>query len=364
MSDLLRKNTHLPSLDGLRGIAILLVVFYHNYGFISKSTYGWLGVDLFFVLSGFLITRILIEGQDQPGHLKKFYIRRVLRIFPLYYAVLIFFLIVFPAIGLFGQQLQYYENHQFWLWTYLQNWLFAFHLPSSTNLLNHLWSLAVEEQFYLVWPILIMLIKNARTLFYLMLVILISVIATRAILYAQKLPGLNYITFYTFTRIDGLCVGSMVALSHKIKFTFFSKYLAIVITVLACFNFAFYFFTLKNERAFPYYAIVGYTTFAGLFGVLVDELVLHTRTALSSLFSLALLRFLGKISYGLYIFHWPVFILLTPVVTRLLHASGEHSSNLEHILSSTIVTLVAIMVSTISYYTFEMKFLLLKKKYK
>ena len=83
------NRPYYPALDGLRGIAILLVVIYHNFGFISQSNFGWLGVDLFFVLSGFLITDILLRTIGKPGFLREFYMRRVLRIFPLYYLSLV-----------------------------------------------------------------------------------------------------------------------------------------------------------------------------------------------------------------------------------------------------------------------------------
>src|SRR5436189_6032324 len=89
---------HYPALDGLRGIAILLVVFLHNFGFMNYFFFGWLGVDLFFVLSGFLISDILLNSLDKPNFLRNFYIRRVLRIFPLYYFILVICLFVLPHV--------------------------------------------------------------------------------------------------------------------------------------------------------------------------------------------------------------------------------------------------------------------------
>src|SRR4030095_1290908 len=143
------RRQHYPALDGLRGIAILLVVIYHNFGFINYSSFGWLGGDLFFVLSGFLITDILINTVGKPGYLQNFYIRRVLRIFPLYYLCLIIFLLVLPRFAILPDS-DYYVRNQAWLWTYLQNWLYIFRGNDNTVSLHHLWSLAVEEQFYLV----------------------------------------------------------------------------------------------------------------------------------------------------------------------------------------------------------------------
>jgi peptidoglycan/LPS O-acetylase OafA/YrhL len=92
----------------MRGLAILLVIFYHNFGFINYFFFGWLGVDLFFVLSGFLITNILIGTPTQPGFLKKFYIRRTLRIFPLYYLTLVIFFILVPIFKIHIEGLNYF----------------------------------------------------------------------------------------------------------------------------------------------------------------------------------------------------------------------------------------------------------------
>ena len=114
-----------PALDGLRGVAILLVVFLHNFNFMNYFFFGWLGVDLFFVLSGFLITDILLNGLHKPHFLRNFYIRRVLRIFPLFYLTLIICLLILPNIKSLHLDASYYTGNQFWLWAYLQNWLFV-----------------------------------------------------------------------------------------------------------------------------------------------------------------------------------------------------------------------------------------------
>src|SRR5437773_11061572 len=104
-----------PSLDGLRGVAIILVLLHHNFDFIPNFSYGWIGVDLFFVLSGFLITEILIATREEKNYLPKFYLRRALRIFPLYYLAIILFFLIVPHLSKLAIQFSYYSDHQFFL---------------------------------------------------------------------------------------------------------------------------------------------------------------------------------------------------------------------------------------------------------
>ena len=151
------ERTYYPALDVLRGIAIILVFFYHTFHFIPFFEFGWMGVDLFFVLSGFLITDLLLVTQKNKNFFRNFYIRRFLRIFPLYYLVLTVFLVLSPYF--FSQQnlneYTYYNQNQFWFWAQLQNWLFVTKGLGNSPYLSHLWSLAIEEQFYLFWPLLV-----------------------------------------------------------------------------------------------------------------------------------------------------------------------------------------------------------------
>ena len=121
---------------------------------------GWIGVDLFFVLSGFLITGILYDAKGGPHYFRNFYMRRSLRIFPLYYAFLILIFAVMPLLRASGAD---HVGKQVWMWTYLSNVLFARvgweGMPAHTT---HLWSLAIEEQFYLLWPLLVWLASRRR----------------------------------------------------------------------------------------------------------------------------------------------------------------------------------------------------------
>src|SRR5206468_651405 len=154
----------------LRGLAILLVIAFHTLRVTGKEGLigrfgaaiqdsGWIGVDLFFVLSGFLITGILLDSLGKPGYFRNFFARRTLRIFPLYYAVLTVSLFLVPAlIGLQRLPELYHRllENQLWLWTYAANYLQATGRHTLPGF-GHFWSLAIEEQFYLLWPFVVYL---------------------------------------------------------------------------------------------------------------------------------------------------------------------------------------------------------------
>src|ERR1043165_244152 len=175
-------RTYYPALDGLRGVAILLVIFLHNFRFSNYFFFGWLGVDLFFVLSGFLITDILLSTSGSKNFLRHFYVRRFLRIFPIYFLTIIFCLFILPSLSN-TVQIDYYVHNQIWLWTFTQNWLYIFKPPAGTPILLHFWSLAVEEQFYIIWPIIIMLVKKPKLLLRIAAILLLAVMITRILLW-------------------------------------------------------------------------------------------------------------------------------------------------------------------------------------
>jgi len=357
------SRSYYPALDGLRGLAIIMVILYHNFHFINNFFFTWLGVDLFFVLSGYLITTILLKSVNSPHYLKNFYMKRVLRIFPLYYLALVIFLVIFPLFGDHRPDLQFYVNHQWWFWLYAENWLLSFQFPPpGPNVLNHFWSLAVEEQFYLIWPFVILLIRKPGKLLYCVLSLLLLLLFVRSIIWMKHFPGVNYTTLYTFTRIDGICIGCITALVHQINYDFLRKNMSVIVIALAIMNFGFYF--INQSGNFPYLAFVGYTTFAAMFGLLVHEAVSGDTRIITLVFSNPVLRFFGLISYGLYVFHWPVYSLTQQYFHNFLTIDVNLSEKMSAIGSSLIATLLAILLSVISYYTFELKFLKLKEKFR
>jgi polysaccharide chain length determinant protein (PEP-CTERM system associated) len=219
----LRLAGHLPALDGVRGLAVLAVLSFH---FVAQTTatsaaeaaavavfsYGLLGVELFFVLSGFLITGILYDSRAEPGYYRTFYMRRVLRIFPLYYAVLAVVFLVLPLLpALHGSEIARLREHQAWAWLYAVNVYLALQGAWSLSYLQHLWSLAVEEHFYLLWPVVVRLLGGRpRALLGACLGLALGAFASRT---AAALLGANAVATAVLTpfHADALCLGAFFA---------------------------------------------------------------------------------------------------------------------------------------------------------
>ena len=202
-------------LDGLRGVAVLMVLGYHAGWEITYGLTLETGVDLFFVLSGFLITGILLRTKGRSDYFRLFYARRSLRIFPLYYAFLAIsiiaaLLVVASGVGgalrtNFADQLL---QNQLWGWLYQVNNLLAFEGSHAFGELGHLWSLSVEEQFYLIWPLVVLFVPTDKLLKVSLGVAAASVLF-RGIAAATISDGFAY--YFTFCRLDGLALGAVGA---------------------------------------------------------------------------------------------------------------------------------------------------------
>src|SRR4051812_22693033 len=213
-------RSHIPSLDGVRGLAIAIVLV-HNATFILHGNHatlpkvaaavaaaGWLGVQLFFVLSGFLITGILFDTRTRPQFFRTFYARRTLRIFPLYYVFLAGALFIVPLLANVADWHATAWRNQFFFWTYTSNWAnpFGHDIPG----LSHFWSLAVEEQFYLLWPVIVFL-GSPRFLLRLCAGL---VAVTPFVRLGLRLSGFAPLAGYEFTiaRWDALAAGALLAI--------------------------------------------------------------------------------------------------------------------------------------------------------
>ena len=213
---------HYDFIDGLRGIAVLAVIWFHASVFFFEvlggdtsgyDTYyrltllGQTGVDLFFVISGFLITGILIDTADHEHKFKKFYIRRALRIFPIYYGFLLFFTLILVSQSYWSDVFSW-KHVSFYI--YMQNWSFQSH-QDIFALLNHTWSLAVEEQFYLVWPCLFWFLYKRS---FKSTVVFCCIIIASSIFLRLCFSGFGYHKFSytaTFCRLDGLIIGALIS---------------------------------------------------------------------------------------------------------------------------------------------------------
>jgi peptidoglycan/LPS O-acetylase OafA/YrhL len=205
---------HVPALDGLRGTAILLVLLFHfpapTSFLVPVTRYGWCGVDLFFVLSGYLITSILYTTRNKTRYFRNFYIRRSLRIFPLYYGFLIIALFVLPRLA--DPHLLGVEPLSGGVWAlllYYSDFAAAF-IGWPPQSVGAFWSLSVEEHFYFFWPLLIKRVSKGRLLFWAGMIALLSLMIRLAIA-AFKFTWLAAY-YVTPSRLDGLAVGAMLAI--------------------------------------------------------------------------------------------------------------------------------------------------------
>jgi peptidoglycan/LPS O-acetylase OafA/YrhL len=206
----------LPALDGIRGLAIIWVVLHNTTDHLPPTLHGasrvlalllhpgWIGVQLFFALSGFLITAGLLDTQRATNYFSAFYARRGLRILPLYYIVLLLLLIVAPALHLDPTLLRTNMQEQLSLWLFTVNWTHV--APYG---FGHFWSLSIEEQFYLFWPFIVHRL-SARRLFAVCVYIAMSALVMRGIM---VFSGASSWAVYTATtsRLDALALGVVVA---------------------------------------------------------------------------------------------------------------------------------------------------------
>ncbi len=352
----------MPALDGLRGIAILLVLA-HGFDVIQTShgpgravdlalDLGWIGVQLFFVLSGFLITGILLDTRRAPGYYKHFLIRRVLRIFPLYYAVLIVAFVIAPHVVHVPPG---HGDHQIWLWTYLTN--FAEPFGRGEPVFPHFWSLAVEEQFYILWPVVVYLVARRGTI---AVGAVLVVVAIAARIYVRA--HYNEQAAYTFTpcRMDALAIGAITAAlirSERVRAliahhhaTMMAVAGALVVIGGAALG---HFF-----REGPNMQTSGYTIIAIGFALILVA-ALPPRRLPARLLGFAPLRAVGLYSYGMYVFHAPLHVY---VGLPILEAINPTYGTATGVIYALVLGLVTLGLAMLSYHLFEVRFLRLKPK--
>jgi peptidoglycan/LPS O-acetylase OafA/YrhL len=370
-----RLPEHLPSLDGLRGLATLAVVLIHaaqaskQFGldpssrweqvFFGTAEFGWAGVDLFFVLSGFLITGILYDTKEHAHYFRNFYLRRTVRIFPLYYVVVLVRLMPWPALPQLGLgqtagALFYSIN----VWQSMQLLGSARHDP----VLGPTWSLAVEEQFYLVWPIVVWLCPR-RFLVPICLILIPFGFACRWTCFRL---GLDSWAAYSLTpcRLDAFSFGAMIAILMRHRDPVSLAPYAHFGMVAAALGMATIFWRGDGDTSYAgrRMALYGYPLIELFFACLLVVAVVGSRA--SSWFSVLPLRFLGKYSYAIYLFHYPLLTVGLPYVVDYLPERAHSSPRaVAAVILFAVDLAVASALAFVSWHLYEKHFLKLKKHF-
>jgi peptidoglycan/LPS O-acetylase OafA/YrhL len=367
------RDSHVPALDGLRGLAIIMVLFVHFIGdaqphtafervLMKASNYGVWGVDLFFVLSGYLITGILYDSRRSPHYFRNFYMRRILRIFPLYYGVLFVLFFLFPLIpSLYPAGLEESSLHQAWVWPYGINLFIALRGTWALPYISHFWSLAVEEHFYLLWPVVV-LAASHKTLLRICAGCAVFSLALRIVL---SQAGLNEISVQVLTpcRLDALCTGGVLAVATRSDAReALIRAARIAALVLAASILLVSAWSATTHLLPGVFHPIRSFLIALFFGALLLVCV-HAATGdpIGRFFNHPAMRFFGKYSYGIYVFHGIIAFFLSDRLTENILA-GFIGSHLAAVLLQAMAGVgLSVLISVASYEWFEKRFLNLKR---
>lgn len=367
-----------PTLDGLRAYAIMMVLIVHFVSVDESGLYqsniilgsilfklsfaGLRGVELFFLLSGYLISSILLDSRASPRYFIVFYARRFLRIFPLYYFVLLVTLIILPRFVPIDDNIQLVLDHQAWLWLYginLSSFFFTPDIPwapsQSFPWFVHFWSLAVEEHFYLFWPMVIYFISDRWLPKVMIVFVAISLIAN---FYSVVFDGEKTILSWSTIRSSGvLATGSLIAYYHRdsIKWQQLSRVARLLIKP---FLIAFV-IVIFTPRSNPYQDVASIIT-SVLFFSTVLIYAINNASSVRFFCDHALLYFIGKISYGIYVYHR----LIEPYLRFQLYPLLKSLLG-DAIIATTlyvlICSLISILIAYISFIMLENPALRLKR---
>ena len=360
-----RLGAHVPELDGFRGLAILLVTLYRfakdlpTDNFLGQSLHlafnlGGRGVELFFVLSGFLITGILLDGKGQPQYFRNFIARRSLRIFPLYFGSLLLLLVgttFIPAFkGMFAQGI----DNQFYLWTYLVNVKMSIANQWCFGYLDHFWSLAVEEHFYLVWPLILYCVSSKLALRTAIgLAFASAILRCTFVFLTTNDVAPDVLTIF---RCDALLVGAAIAILARTSSGLepLRKWLAPIAggcaLVVVC-------SAVMEKRLFT----LPLSLWPMLWACVLVWLLTATRSdRLAQGFNLRWLRTLGKYSYAMYVFQNPLIPLTSGVISVAALTPLVGNGLASHLLYVCLMFVMTYAAAVLSWHLLERHCLKLK----
>lgn len=386
-----------PALDGLRAVAFCMVFLQHY----IHLPWGWTGVNIFFVLSGFLITGILFDTRDTPHRARNFYVRRTLRIFPLYYGIFLAFLLSTP----------YFHWQWNWAWLawplYLGNFLRFLspraailgsrsnmvadaHLAGSRSWLpevnfGHFWSLCVEEQFYLAWPWVVFWVRSRRALLWICGVTVVVAPFIRVAVQQIAPPwALAQELFYRVTpfQLDSLLLGGFIALLWRgdsskdsgtqallVRRKHMLKVAGIVAAIFAVASIVYLSRTInfsdrmwREHYPYPTWRLTWGLTFINFFAAAVILCCVRSRGWLARLLGLPPLRWLGRISYGAYVFH-DIFRQLYVFIDVKLSVYSHFFIARQGLVMSILGFCFTLLIAWLSFRFFESPFLDLKERW-
>lgn len=347
------------AIDGIRGLAVILILIWHfgnnalanngsklaNY-FKLITTYCWSGVDLFFVLSGFLLGGILLKNKNSPYYFKTFYFRRICRIFPLYFLVLtLIFLLILPNV----ESSSWSHETPIPNWTYFafcQNIFMGLEATLGNKWLTHTWSLGLEEQFYIILPLIIYFLPKRALIG---LLVICSLLAPYF-----RYQSNNWFEAFNFLhcRFDALFVGVLAAI--LIQSEVFSNWLRKKGLLLLCLLFiGILVILLMSANLISIYSYLENSVFAITYALLIIIIAGGTSPQLNKLFETKLLVKTGLISYCLYLVHQPINGLLH----HLIYSSSPMINTFEQLFITILSLSISVLISIASFNYFERHFL-------
>lgn len=351
---------YMPQLDSLRAFAMLGVLPVH---FLSRDEFwlgafvdtGSLGVKMFFVLSGFLIGGILINANKScqediisyKSVLRKFYVRRAIRLFPLYYLYILICFFMIPTM----------PENVFWFLSYTQNILFYRDPAVFASTQAHLWTLAIEEQFYLIAPVLILSIPNKYGVYLFIASIILSIVIK--IIFLRH--GETDFERLLISQSDLLSFGVLIAYSkefHPSKMVQLIDSVHVKFSIIVLAGAYFVSVVYKGDSIFT--KVFGNLLLGGIFGWIILKASYGFKGANKLILENSVLVYLGKISYGIYLLHFNVPGLMRELILPKIGMSAPDSPIYTFIL----YTAVSVAIASLSWYLYERPILSLKKRYK